>query len=62
MKDLVKVTIEVLRPDMGEEGMKYKNQRLQPLEWVLQRESRSFLVYYIEEMIDELRDAMKGRR
>ena len=62
MKDLVKVTIEVFRPDHGVEGMKYKNQRLQPLEWVLEREHRSFMTWQIEEMIDELRDAMKGRR
>jgi hypothetical protein len=54
------IRIDVYQPDHGDNGLIYSAQRGTPLEWLLADRFDGYTTYEFQEMLAQLRTALKG--
>lgn len=54
------IRIEVYQPDHGDDGLIYSQQRVTSIEWVLNERFDGYTTFEFQEMLAQLRKAVKG--
>lgn len=55
----LRIRVDVYQPEENEDGLIYSLSRLQPLEWINNKRYDGYLTAEFQEMLDELRRALK---